>query len=68
MQDQAAAQRQEQTDKTKRQPSRGDVRKRCSKNMLQTYKRAPMAKCDFTGDFMVWVFSSKFDVTHEAFI
>ena len=48
MQDQEAAQRPEQIDRTKKQPSRGDVRKTCSEN-IQIYKRAPMAKCDFMG-------------------
>ena len=30
-----------------KQPSRGVLRKRCSKNMQQTYRRAPMLECDF---------------------
>ena len=28
-------------------PSRGILRKRCSENMQQTYRRTPMKKCDF---------------------
>ena len=30
-----------------KQPSRGVLRKRCSENMLQIYRRTPMPKCDF---------------------
>ena len=30
-----------------KQPSRGILRKRCSENMQQIYKRTPMLKCDF---------------------
>ena len=30
-----------------KQPSRGVLRKRCSKNMPQIYRRTPMPKCDF---------------------
>ena len=30
-----------------KQPSRGGLWKRCSENMLQIYRRAPMPKCDF---------------------
>ena len=30
-----------------KQPSGGVLRKRCSKNMQQVYRRAPMPKCDF---------------------
>ena len=30
-----------------KQPSRGVLRKRCSQNMQQIYKRTPMPKCDF---------------------
>ena len=29
------------------QPPRGALRKRCSQNMHQIYKRTPMPKCDF---------------------
>ena len=29
------------------QPSRGVIRKRCSKNMQQIYRRTPMLMCDF---------------------
>ena len=31
----------------KKQPSRGILRKRCSDNMQQTYRRTSMPKCDF---------------------
>ena len=30
-----------------KQPSRGTLRKRCSENMQQMYRRTPMPKCDF---------------------
>ena len=30
-----------------KQPSRGVLRKRCSENMQQIYRRTPMPKCDF---------------------
>ena len=30
-----------------KQPPRGVLRKRCSENMKQIYKRTPMPKCDF---------------------
>ena len=30
-----------------KQPSRDALRKSCSKNMLQIYRRTPMRKCDF---------------------
>ena len=38
-----------QPSKTKfqKQPPRGVLSKRCSKNMQQIYRRTPMAKCDF---------------------
>ena len=32
---------------SQKQPSRGVLRKRRSKNMLQIYRRTPMPKCDF---------------------
>ena len=32
---------------TQDQPSRGVLRKRCSENMQQIYRRPPMLKCDF---------------------
>ena len=62
MQDQTAAQIQEQIERIKKQLSRGDVRKTCSENIQQIYKRTSMLKCLFMGDFMVWLFSSKFVV------
>ena len=31
-----------------KQPSRGVLRKICSQNMQQIYRRAPMLKCDFS--------------------
>ena len=30
-----------------KQPSRGGLRKRCSENMQQIYRRTPMLKCEF---------------------
>ena len=30
-----------------KQPPRGVLRKRCSENMQQIYRRTPMPKCDF---------------------
>ena len=30
-----------------KQPPRGVLKKKCSENMLQIYKRTPMPKCDF---------------------
>ena len=30
-----------------KQPSRGVLRKRCSENMQQIYRRTPMPTCDF---------------------
>ena len=38
-----------------KQPFRGIVRKRCSENMLQIYRRTPIPKCDTSA----WVFSCK---------
>ena len=32
---------------SQKQPSKGVFRKRCSENMQQIYRRAPMPKCDF---------------------
>ena len=29
------------------QPSRGVLKRRCSENMQQIYRRTPMLKCDF---------------------
>ena len=34
---------------TKKQPSRGVLRKKCSKNMQQIYRGTPMPKCNFNG-------------------
>ena len=33
--------------KNQKQPSRGILRKRCSENIQQIYRRTPMPKCDF---------------------
>ena len=33
--------------KRQKQPSRDVLRKRCSENMQQIYRRTPMPKCDF---------------------
>ena len=32
---------------SEKQPPRGVLKKRCSENMQQTYRRTPMPKCDF---------------------
>ena len=50
-----------------KQPSRGVLRKRCSFNMHQIYRRTPMPKCDFNvvanqlywNHTSAWVFSCK---------
>ena len=34
-------------DDLNKQPSRSVLRKRCSENMQQIYRRTPMSKCDF---------------------
>ena len=31
-----------------KQPTRGVLKKRCSENMQQIYRRTPMPKCDFS--------------------
>ena len=31
----------------KKQPTRAELKKRCSENMQQIYRRTPMPKCDF---------------------
>ena len=54
--------------KRQKQPSIGFLWKRCSENMQQTYRRAPMPKCDVNKVVLelywnctsTWVFSSKF--------
>ena len=51
-----------------KQPSRSVLKKRCSENMLQMYRRTPMTKCDFNKVSLqiywthtkAWVFSCKF--------
>ena len=51
-----------------KQPSGGALRKRCSENMQQIYRKTPMPKCDFNKFAMqfywnhtsAWVFSCKF--------
>ena len=55
-------------DSLQKQPSRGVLRKRCSINMQQIYRRTPMPKCDFnkvplelySNRTSAWVFSCKF--------
>ena len=52
----------------KKQPSRDVIRKWCSENMQQTYRRTSMPKCDFNkvakqlvwNHTSAWVFSCKF--------
>ena len=34
-------------DKCQKQPSRGVLKKRCSENIQQIYRRTPVPKCDF---------------------
>ena len=49
-------------------PPRGVLRRRCSKNMQQIYRRTPMPECDFNkaanqlylNHTLAWVFSCKF--------
>ena len=51
-----------------KQPSRGVLRKRCSENMQQIYRRTPMPKCDFNkvalevywNHISAWVYSCKY--------
>ena len=53
---------------SQKQPSRGVLRKRCSENMQQMYRRTPMPKCDFNkvakqlywNHTSAWVFSCRF--------
>ena len=33
--------------KIQKQPPRGVLKKRCSENVQQIYRRVPMSKCDF---------------------
>ena len=45
------------------QPSRGVLKKRCSGNMQQIYRRTPMPKWDFNkvaNCTLAWAFSCKF--------
>ena len=46
--------------KLQNRPSRGVLRKKCSKNMQQIYKRTLMPKCGYWNCFSAWVFSCKF--------
>ena len=54
--------------KPQKHMSRGDLRKWCSKNMQQIFRRAPMPKCDFNkvakqfywNHTLAWVLSCKF--------
>ena len=56
------------TEKSQKQPSRGVLRKMCSENMQQVYRRTPMPKCDFNKVSLqlywnytsAWVLSCKF--------
>ena len=53
---------------SQKQPSRGVLRKRCSENMQQIYRRTPIPKCDFNkvalqiywNCTLTWLFSCKF--------
>ena len=43
------------------QPPRGVIKKRCSENMQQNYRRTLMSKCNFNWNHTsAWVFSCKF--------
>ena len=54
--------------KDQRQPSRGVLKKRCSENIKQIFRRIPMPKCDFNifaiqlywNCTLAWVFSCQF--------
>ena len=46
-------------DKGQKQSFRGLLKKSCSENMQQIYRRTPMLKCDFNHT-LTWVFSCKF--------
>ena len=56
-----------------KQPSRGVLRKKCSENMQQLYKRTTMPKCDFNkflkphylNHTSAWVFSRKFAAYYQ---
>ena len=51
-----------------KQPSRDVLKKRCSENMQQNYRKTPMPKCDFNKDALqlhwnhtsAWLFSRRF--------
>ena len=43
-----------------KQPSRGVLRKRCSENMQQIYRRTPMPKCDFNKVALATLLKSQF--------
>ena len=43
-----------------KQPSRGVLRKRCSENMQQIYRRAPMPKCDINKVDLQHIFRTPF--------
>ena len=42
--------------KEQKQPSRDVLRKRCSENMQQIYRRTPMPKCDFNNLASIYMF------------
>ena len=48
--------------KLQKQPSRGVLKKRCSENIQQIYRRTPMPKCNFNKVALQssWMFSCKF--------
>ena len=51
--------KQRMTTSSQKQPSRGVLKKSCSKNIQQIYRRTPMPKCDFNkvGKQLCWIFS-----------
>ena len=56
-----------------KQPSRGVLKKRCSENIQQIYRRGPMSECNFNkvtlqlsgNHTSAWVFSCKFAAYFE---
>ena len=61
-------------DTLQKQPSRGVIKKSCSENMQQIYRRTPMPKCDFNKVALElywnctskWVLSCKFAVSFQT--
>ena len=49
--------------KFQEQPTRGVLKKSCSENMQQLYKRTPMPKCDFNKDALATLLKLHFDMS-----